>query len=219
MLGDIEDGVATALTRELHNHLPGADDFARFGAGRGNGAGGVGVQDRVALLFARDLHLSLGGVDLGLGGQKLLLGLVEIGAGSPAVLQEFLLPPEGQARLGQHRLKRGEIGFCRAQRIVLNLGVEPGDHLTCGEPVADMNRPLDHSSVEAKSQADLVLRANLAGQRHDLAFRALIDSDRSNRPGLRDRRRRFVAACDGCREQDCCCNLSLEHWCCLSQER
>ena len=37
---------------------------------------------------------------------KRLLGLVEAGAGRPAVLQELLLPPEGEARLGQHRLRR-----------------------------------------------------------------------------------------------------------------
>ena len=36
-----------------------------------------------------------------------------------------------------------------------------------------MNGPLDHPSVEAKGEGDFVLRANLAGQRNDLAFRAL----------------------------------------------
>src|SRR4029077_19258028 len=49
--------------------------------------------------------------DLSLGGQKLLLGVIEIRAGGPAVLQEFLLPREGEARLGQHCLSRREIGF------------------------------------------------------------------------------------------------------------
>ena len=47
-----------------------------------------------------------------------------------------------------------------------------------------MDGPLDHPSVEAKGEADLVLRANLAGQRDDLAFRAVLDGDRPNRPGL-----------------------------------
>ena len=56
-------------------------------------------------------HLGLGGVDRGLSGQELLLRLVEFGGGRPAVLQEFLLPSEGEARLGQHRLERGEVGF------------------------------------------------------------------------------------------------------------
>ena len=40
-----------------------------------------------------------------------------------------------------------------------------------------MNGPLDHPSVEAKSDGHFVLRANLAGQRNDLAFRALFDGD------------------------------------------
>ena len=39
LFGHVEDGVAPALARELHNHLPGMDDFARFGADRGDRAG------------------------------------------------------------------------------------------------------------------------------------------------------------------------------------
>ena len=106
LLGDVEDGVASALTRELHNHLPGPDHLPWLGADRGDSARRVGEQHRVALLFPRGPRLRVSGVDLSLGGQKLLLGVVEIGAGGPAVLQEFLLPREGEARLGQHRLSR-----------------------------------------------------------------------------------------------------------------
>ena len=173
LLGDVEDGVASALTRELHDHLPGVHDLARLGADRGDSARSVGSQHRVALLFPRGPRLRLSGVDLSLGGQELLLGLVEIGAGGPAILQELLLPREDEARLGQRRLGRGEIGFRRSPRVLLDLRIEPGDQLACGDLVADMNRPLDHPSVEAKSEADLVLRADLAGQRNDLAFRAI----------------------------------------------
>ena len=123
----------------------------------------------------------------------------------------MLLPPEGEARLGQHRLHRREVGFGRAQRIVLNLGVEPGDHLACLQDIANIDMPLDHPAIEAKSETDLVLRANLAGQRNDLAFRALIDSDRPNLSGLLGRRRRLVAARDGRRDQGRCCNSRVEH--------
>ena len=70
-----------------------------------------------------------------------------------------------------------------------------------------MNGPLDHPSVEAKGEGDFVLRANLAGQGNDLAFRALLDGDRPNRPGLRDRRRRLVATRNGCGDQGRCCNV------------
>ena len=136
LLGHVEDGVASALTRELHDHLPGVDHLARLGADRGDRARGIGEQDRVAQLLPRDAHLRLSGVDLGLGGQELLLGLVEIGAGRPAVLQELLLPPEGEARLGQHRLDRREVGLRRAQRVLLDLGVEPGDDLARLEHIA-----------------------------------------------------------------------------------
>ena len=47
-----------------------------------------------------------------------------------------------------------------------------------------MDRPLDHPSVEAKGETDLILRANLAGERDDLAFRAMLDGDRPNRTRL-----------------------------------
>ena len=112
---DVEHGVAAALTCKLHNHLPGVDDFPRLGADSGDGAGGVGEQNRVALLFPSGPQLRLRRVDLGLGAQELLLGLVEIGAGGPAFLEQFLLPREGEAGLGQRRLERGEIGFCRSR--------------------------------------------------------------------------------------------------------
>ena len=72
--------------------------------------------------------------------------------------------------------------------------VEPGDQLVCGQHVADMDRPLDHPPVNAKGEADLILGANLAGQRDDLAFRALLDRDGPNGPGRLDGRRRLVAA-------------------------
>ena len=104
------------------------------------------------------------------------------------------MPLEGEPRLGQHRLERGEVGLSRAQRIVLDLGIEPADQLVRGQHIADMDRPLDHPAVDAKGETDLVLGANLAGERDHLAFHALLDGDGPNRPIRRDRRRRLVAA-------------------------
>ena len=164
LFGDVEDGVASALLRELHDHLPGADDFARFGAHRGNRAGSIGGHDRVAQLILRDAHLGLSGVDLGLGRNEGLLGFIEFGAGRPAMLDEVLLSREGQTRLGQRRLGRREVGLRRLQRILLVLWVKPGDDLAGGEHIANVDGPLDHASVEAKGEVDLVLRANLPGQ-------------------------------------------------------
>ena len=42
LLGDVEDGVASALTRDLHDHLPGVDHLACLGADRSDRARGVG---------------------------------------------------------------------------------------------------------------------------------------------------------------------------------
>jgi hypothetical protein len=52
----------------------------------------------------------------------------------------------------------------RAQRVLLVLGVEPGDDLACLDHIADVDGSFDHPSVKAKGEADLVLRANVARQ-------------------------------------------------------
>ena len=135
------------MPRELHNHLPGTDDLARFGADRSNRTRGIGGQVRVAQLILRDAQMRLSGVDLSLSCHQCLLGLVESGMGCPAIHQQLLLPPEGEARLGQHRISRREIGLRRAQRVLLVLGVEPGDDLACLDHIADVDGPLDHPSV------------------------------------------------------------------------
>ena len=170
LFGNVEDGVASALLRELHDHLPGVDDFARFGAHRGNRAGGIGGHDRVAQLILRDAHLRLSGVDLGLGRNEGLLGFIEFGAGRQAMLDEVLLSREGQPCLSQRRLGRREVGLRRLQRILLVLWVKPGDDLARREHIAHVDGPLDHPSVEAKGEVDLVLGANLPCQRNGLAF-------------------------------------------------
>ena len=128
----------------------------------------------------------------------------------------MLLPPEGEARLGQHRLSRREIGFCRAQRIVLNLGVEAGDDLAWFEDIPDMDRPLDHPAVEAKSEADLVLGADMARQRDDLAFGAVLDGDRPHGPCLGGRWGHFFATRRGDSDQCGYCDPRRVHWRCLS---
>ena len=115
LLGHIEDGIAAALMRELHDHLAGPDHLARLRADRGHCARRIGDQDRVAQLILRDAQLRLSVIDLRLGCPEVLLRFVESGARRPAILQQLLLPPEGEARLDQHRLRRGKGGFCRAQ--------------------------------------------------------------------------------------------------------
>ena len=218
LLGHVEDGVASALTRELHDHLPGMDHFARLGADRGDRTRGIGGQDRVAQLFLRGTHLCLSGVDLGLDGLELLLRFVEIGSGRPPIFHEFLLPPESEARLCQHRLNRCQVGLRRVQPVLLDLGVELSDDLACREHIADIDEPLDHPSVEAKGKVGLVLGADVARQRNGLAFRDALDGDRPDGPGLGGGWCWLVAARDGPDDQSGAQNLRLEHWCCLSEE-
>lgn len=158
--------------------------FARFGSFCGDRAGGIGEQGRVAQLILREAHLCLSGVDLGLAGPEHLLGFVEFGPRRPATLQELLLPSEGETRLSQHRFGRREIGLRRTQRVLLVLRVQPGDELSRLQHIAYIDRTLDDASVNTKGQADLVLGANLTGERNGLAARDALDGDRPDQPGL-----------------------------------
>ena len=129
----------------------------------------------------------------------------------------MLLPPEGEARLGQHRLSRREVGLGRAQRIVLNLGIEPGDDLAWFEDIPDMDRPLDHPAVEAKSEADLLLGADMARQRDDLAFGAVLDGEDPHGPCLVGGWGHFFATRRDDSDQCGDCDPRRVHWRCLSQ--
>jgi hypothetical protein len=61
------------------------------------------------------------------------------------------------------------------QRILLVLWVKPGDDLARREHIAHVDGALDHPSVEAKGEVDLVLGANLPCQRNGLAFKGALD--------------------------------------------
>ena len=172
LLGHVEDGIAPALTRELHDHLSGADHLARFGADRGHHTRGIGEQDRVAQLILRDAHLRLSGVDLGLDARQGLLGLVELArvvqplASSfccrPKVRRACVSPPRADERSACAE-RSAFCWFCGSSWATIWPALSD---------IADVDGPLDHASVEAKGEADLILRANLARQRHGLAFRA-----------------------------------------------
>ena len=69
----VEHGVAPVLAGDLEDHLPGLNDFARFGAARGDGAGDVGLELGVADPVLGDFELRLGVVHAGLGGVEGLL--------------------------------------------------------------------------------------------------------------------------------------------------
>ena len=211
MLGHIEDGVASALTRELHDHLPGMDHFARLGAFRGDRTRGIGIQDRVAQLFLRSTHLCLSGVDLGLDGLELLPRFVELARGRPPILHQLLLPRESKARLYQQRLNRCQVGLRRVQPVLLNLWVEPGDDLSCLKDIADIDEPLHHPSVETKGEVGLVLGADMTRQRNGFAFRAALDGDCPDRPSLGDGWGWLVAARSGRDDQGGGQNVRLEH--------
>ena len=202
LLGNVENGVELARPGDLHDHLPGLHHLARLGAGGGDDARAVGAQDRVAQPILGDAQLRLGLLDLGLGRAQGLLGLVELGPRRPAVLQELLLPAEGEPGLGQRGLRRGEAGLGGAQRVLLVLRVEPRDYLAGGDHVADTGLAFDEASVDAEGEVDLVLGADLAGEGNRLAVGARFDRDGAHGPRIGRARDLPVAARDGRGDHD-----------------
>ena len=194
LLGHVEDGVAPALARELHDHLPGTDHLARFGADRGDRARAIGEQDRVAQLLLRDAQLRLGGVDLGLGASaKACWASSNLARGVQPFFRSSCCRQKVRRAWVSAASADDEVGLRRAQRVLLVLRVEPGDDLAGREHVAHVDGPLDHASVEAEGEAGLVLGADLAGQRDGLAVRTVLDGDRANGPRL-GRARDLLAA-------------------------
>ena len=203
LLGHVEDGVASALTRDLHDHLPGADHLARLGADRGHRAGSIGEQDRVAQLILRDAHLRLSGIDLGLGGQEAPAG--------PRRISRAGVQPSFSSCCCRQKVRRAWVSAASAEAR-LACAERSAFCWFCGSSrattwpalsdIADIDGPLDHASVEAEGEADLVLGANLAGQRNGLALRAALDGDGPDGPGLGGGGRFLVAAREGRGDQD-----------------
>ena len=170
--GNVEHRVPPALARQGDDHLPCLHHLARLRPARGHGAGGVGRKYRIAHPAGRDLHLRLGGIDLGLRVLQRLLCQVELRAGRMALRQKRPLPLEGGLRVGELCAGSGEIGLRRPERAHFVLRVELGQLLPGFDPVADIDRPFDHPSGNAKGQRGLVIRLDVARQ-NDLLARFL----------------------------------------------
>ena len=99
---------------------------------------------------------------------------------------QVLLAREGQPRLGQRRLSRRQIGLRGLQRVLLVLRIKPSDDLAGGEHIAHVDRPGDHAAVKPECEIDLVLGADLPGQRNGLPFNCPFHGRRPDRPGRRD---------------------------------
>ena len=122
-----------------------------------------------------------------------------------------------EASFRQLRLGGREVGLRRAQHVLLDQRVEPGDDLAGLDHIADVDGPLDHPPVETKGEAGLVLGSNLAGQRDGLAFRPAFYGDRSHGPGLGSRSSRLVATRKGSGDEGGHGDPVFEHWRCLSK--
>ena len=105
-------------------------------------------------------------------------------AGGPSAAQQFVLPVEIVARLGQEALCGGEIGARRAECVFRRFRFEPRHDLRGLDPVPDVYRTPDHPAADPEGQADLGLRPDLAGQRDRLARFLALDRDDPHRARL-----------------------------------
>ena len=183
LFGHVEHGVASTVTRDLGDHPPGTDHFARFGADRGDRTGGIGEKNRVAQLLLRDAHLCPGGVGLGLSVSKLCWALSNLARDVQPLFNSSCSRHKVICASFSWASTEREVGLRRAQRALLDLRVEPSDDLA-GQHIAHIDGAVDHASVEAEGEAGLVLGADLTGQRDDLAPGTLLHGHRSDGPGL-----------------------------------
>ena len=149
--------------------------------------------------------------DLCLGRGQGLLRFIKFCTRGPAALEKLLLPRKSETRLGQRRLGREQIGLRRMNSILLVVGVEPRDDLAWRNRVANIDQSLGHMAVEAKRQIRLVLRADLARQRHGFARSMALDCDGAHRPCFRGERGGAIAAGEGCGHQSGAQELRFEH--------
>jgi uncharacterized MnhB-related membrane protein len=118
-------------------------------------------------------------------GLLLALVWVRLDAVDVALTEAAIGGLSGILRLVQPRLRRGHARLRGAQGIELIVRFQLGHHLSRLDMIADVDRPLDHSARDPKSQTCLVLGLDAAGKRDGFADVALHDGHGPHRTNLR----------------------------------
>ena len=177
----VEDRIAPTLARELNHHTPGRHDLAGLGPTGGDGTRTVGDQIGIGEVILRRAQLGLGRVHLGLGSLACLHGLVKHLPRDEALGQQGLEALHRVARLHQARHCTSQAGAGGRNGVFGSLRVQTGNHLAGFDPVADIDRTLDQLATNAKGQGDILLRLDVAAERHNLPPGALRDRDHTHR--------------------------------------
>ncbi len=162
----VEDAVASARARDLHDHAPGGHDLARLGADLRHRPAGVGDEARIGHPVLREVDLRLRGLHRRLRALQVRRDLVEGRLRDEALREQLFLPVVVVALLDELRPSRGELRPHALGSAVLVRGIEAGDELSGLDDVADVDAPLDHSPVDAEGEVDLGLRLDRASQGH-----------------------------------------------------
>ena len=161
---NIEDGVPAGFARDYEHRLPRLHDLTRFRRAAGDRAVQAGLKLRVADAVLSDFDLGLGVIHCRLCRAQCLLGLVEIGAGRPALLQQGFLAIEMIGILLQPRLGSRQRGARGAKRVQLVLRIELSHHLLRLDAVTRIHRALDDPTADTEGKGDLLFRLDLSSQ-------------------------------------------------------
>ncbi len=144
------------------HRLADGDHLAGLGQGRGDHAGGVGLEVRIIELVAREIEGTSGAVEatLRLVARRFLA--LEIGRGCPALALELGVSLEVRRGLGQVRGGGSELGLGALHLQLEILRIEVRDHIAHFHAVADIDDAGDDLAGDAKAEIGLVARAHHA---------------------------------------------------------
>ena len=157
-LGQVHHGLPQTRTSELHHGLAGAHHLAWFGQSLYNGAFGVGAQDRVGGLIARDLCLRFGGYQLCRGAVAKCLGLFVFLLRCPAARAKLAITCFiGRGLLRRRACRDNGVLFGRPPEIEICL-IEPHQRIARADGLTDIDKALDHFAGNPEAEVALHTR-------------------------------------------------------------
>jgi len=159
---NVEDSVPAGIARDREHHLSRLHHLTGF---RG-AAGDRTVQARLELGIADavlgDFDLGFGVIHRRLGRAQRLLGLIEVHACRPALLQQRVLAVEIIGILLQASQGTGKRSACGAKRVQFVLRIELCHHLVRRDAITRIHQALDDPAANTESESDFLFRLNLS---------------------------------------------------------
>ena len=163
VFGHAEHHVSRAVVGQAQHGRAGGHHHARFGIDGGDHAGGIGHQRRIGGLIALHAGLSVGLLELCLGGAQRDLAALQLGRADEALVTQVLVALEVGSRPIEVALCAGQ---CRARSVLCQLQVlriELGQHLARLDRVAQLGLAAGDLAADAKAQSRFGAGPHLGG--------------------------------------------------------